>query len=70
MTDPSQAANAAAPPRRAGIYVRVSSAQQVEGDSLAAQEEHARAHVERNGWTVVKSTARQASKGRSIAAPS
>lgn len=40
-------------PKRAAIYVRVSSEEQVEGYSLSAQERAARAYCEAHGWELV-----------------
>jgi len=39
--------------KRAATYTRVSSAEQVEGTSLATQEERCRAHAEAAGWSIV-----------------
>lgn len=38
--------------KRAAIYTRVSSAEQVEGTSLATQEERCRAYAEAAGWSI------------------
>lgn len=48
---PSSGGTAAA--KRAAVYVRVSSAEQVEGTSLDTQRERCRAYAEGAGWTVV-----------------
>ena len=40
--------------KRAAIYVRVSSEEQVQGYSLAAQERTAEAYCQSNGWDVVQ----------------
>ncbi len=43
-----------APPKRVGLYLRVSSEQQLEGHSLDAQRRLGKHYAEERGWVVVK----------------
>ncbi len=53
-------------PKQVGIWLRVSTEDQVKGESLAVHEHRARAYAESKGWTVVEVYRLEAVSGKSV----